>query len=192
METLGIDLFKLTAVIISHNHWDHTRGIPLLLDKLTQKIIWYVPASDVPEIKSIGDSTMVQRVTGALQITDSIWSTGEMQGAADGDLIYEQSVIINSGEFVYLFTGCAHPGIVSIVEKTHELFPDKKIALAGGGFHLIDKTPEQLKEISDRLFALNVERLAPSHCTGDKAIAYLRAEWGDRFIDLHLGDNYKI
>jgi 7,8-dihydropterin-6-yl-methyl-4-(beta-D-ribofuranosyl)aminobenzene 5'-phosphate synthase len=45
-------------------------------------------------------------------------------------------------------------------------------------------------EISDRLKALGVEKIAASHCTGNQAITVFREEWGERFYDLNLGDEY--
>jgi len=192
LQTSGADLSKISVIIISHNHFDHTRGISVILDKVAQKATFYVPASDAPEIESTGQLITVKPVTGAQQITDSIWSTGEMKGTMGSDVIYEQSVIIVRDNLVYLYTGCAHPGIASIVERTKSLFPDKEIALAAGGFHLIDKTPDQIQEVSVRLKELKVQKIAPSHCTGDKAIEYLRSEWKDRFIDFNIGDDLKI
>jgi len=192
IQAAGIDLSKLTTIIISHNHWDHTNGIPLILDKITRKTSLFVPASDMPEIKESNDLVNVIPVTGAQRITESIWSTGEIKGSLASNVVYEQSVIIALNNQVFLFTGCAHPGVVAIVGKTKSLFPEKDLALVAGGFHLIDKTPEQIEEISVRLKEMGVEQIAPSHCTGDKAIEYFKTDWNNRFIAMNLGDNYSI
>lgn len=192
IQAAGIDLSKLTTIIISHNHWDHTRGIPLILDKITGKTSIYVPASDLPDINKPGDLVNVIPVTGTQRITESIWSTGEMKGSLANNMVYEQSLIICRNNQVFLFTGCAHPGVVAIVEKTRSLFPEKDVALVAGGFHLIDKTPEQIEEISVRLKEMGVEQIAPSHCTGDKAIEYFKTAWNTRFIAMNLGDHYTI
>ncbi|MBN1791182.1 MAG: MBL fold metallo-hydrolase [Bacteroidales bacterium] len=188
----GIDLSILSSVVISHNHWDHIRGIPVVLDGITQKTNIYVPASNAPEIKSSNPFVNVVPVTDARPIDGSVWSTGEMQGTIDAANIFEQSILIVRGNLVYVFTGCAHPGIVPIVDKAKTLFPDKAIALAAGGFHLINKSAEQIQEVSDKLNEMQVQKIAPSHCTGDKAIEFFRSEWKDRFIDFNIGDDYKI
>jgi 7,8-dihydropterin-6-yl-methyl-4-(beta-D-ribofuranosyl)aminobenzene 5'-phosphate synthase len=192
IQAAGIDLSKLSSIIISHNHWDHTRGIPLVLDKIAQNTVIYVPASDVPEIKNNTSLVTIKPVTGAQHIAESVWSTGEMQGVLGGNIIYEQSVMIVRDNLVYAFTGCAHPGIVPIIEKAKTLYPDKAIALAAGGFHLIDKSAEQIQEVSVKLKEMKVQNIAPSHCTGDKAIEFFRSEWKDRFFDFNIGDDYKI
>jgi 7,8-dihydropterin-6-yl-methyl-4-(beta-D-ribofuranosyl)aminobenzene 5'-phosphate synthase len=192
IQTAGIDLSKLTAIIISHNHWDHTRGIPVILDKITRKTSLFVPASDRPEMKEANDLVNVIPVTGAQRITGSIWSTGEIKGSLLTSVIYEQSVIIALNNQVFLFTGCAHPGVVAIVEKVKSLFPEKDLALVAGGFHLIDKTPEQIGEISVKLKEMGVKQIAPSHCTGDKAIDWFRTTWQERFVEFNIGDELNL
>jgi 7,8-dihydropterin-6-yl-methyl-4-(beta-D-ribofuranosyl)aminobenzene 5'-phosphate synthase len=115
-----------------------------------------------------------------------------MQGTMEASAIFEQSILIVRDNLVYVFTGCAHPGIVTIVRKAKTLYPEKSIALAAGGFHLINKSAEQIQEVSDKLNEMQVQKVAPSHCTGDKAIEFFRTEWKDRFIDFNIGDDYKI
>ena len=89
-------------------------------------------------------------------------------------------------------TGCSHPGIVNIVRTAKEIFPDKDIALLAGGFHLIDKSAKEIREISNELKALNINIIAPSHCTGEQAIKIFKEEWGAQMIDFNLGDEQKI
>jgi|WetSurSiteA1Bulk_404760.scaffolds.fasta_scaffold00952_2 7,8-dihydropterin-6-yl-methyl-4-(beta-D-ribofuranosyl)aminobenzene 5'-phosphate synthase len=192
MQTAGLDTAKISVIIISHNHWDHTRGLPAVLENLTKNTTVYVPASDAPEIPDSKGRVTVKQVSAAQQLDGSIWSTGEMKGSLANEVVYEQSVILLQKKLLYVFTGCAHPGIVAIVEKTGVLYPDHEIALVAGGFHLIDKSAEEIKILSGRLNDLNVKRIAPSHCTGDKAIDYFRAEWKDRFVDLNIGDDFNI
>lgn len=41
-EVLGIDLENLDAVILSHGHYDHTGGVPALLEQLNKKTPFYI------------------------------------------------------------------------------------------------------------------------------------------------------
>ena len=61
-----------------------------------------------------------------------------------------------------------------------------------GGFHLLGKNREQLRKIISDLKQEGVVKVAPSHCTGDAAIAMFRREWGDNFIEGGLGALIKI
>jgi 7,8-dihydropterin-6-yl-methyl-4-(beta-D-ribofuranosyl)aminobenzene 5'-phosphate synthase len=83
-------------------------------------------------------------------------------------------------------TGCAHPGIVQIVERAQELFGGP-IHLVMGGFHLGNKSVAQIDAIVAAFRSLGVERVAPSHCTGDLAIEKFRQEYGEDFIQAGVG-----
>jgi metal-dependent hydrolase (beta-lactamase superfamily II) len=47
-----------------------------------------------------------------------------------------------------------------------EKFPGKAIELLLGGFHLENKSKEELKLISDFMRESGIQTIAPSHCTG--------------------------
>lgn len=83
-------------------------------------------------------------------------------------------------------TGCAHPGIVRIAETAGRL-TGKRIHLLMGGFHLMGADRGEIQAIIGRLRALGVEKIAPSHCTGDAAIAQFRKAWGKDFVEGGLG-----
>jgi len=132
-----------------------------MLDRITTKTDMYVPASDIPDIPNTGSLVTVKPVTGAQKITDFLWSTGEMKGSLGNNIVFEQSVIIAQHNQVFLFTGCAHPGL-SKLRKEPGPASGKNIMLAAGGFHLIDKSAEQVQKISDTLKLLDVKAIAPS------------------------------
>jgi 7,8-dihydropterin-6-yl-methyl-4-(beta-D-ribofuranosyl)aminobenzene 5'-phosphate synthase len=63
----------------------------------------------------------------------------------------------------------------------------KKIDLLMGGFHLSNRSDAEIRAIIQRLKALGVRKVAPSHCTGDNAIRIFRDEWSGDFIEGGLG-----
>jgi 7,8-dihydropterin-6-yl-methyl-4-(beta-D-ribofuranosyl)aminobenzene 5'-phosphate synthase len=188
----GLNVSKLSVIIISHNHLDHTAGLPVILEKTSNKPVIYVPSADIEDFRNKYNLANIKPVKDGQHITGSIYTTGEMQGAINNGIIHEQSIIILKGKMAYIFTGCAHQGIVPIVEKTKLLHPDKEIALLAGGFHLLGHTPEQLHEISETLNNLGVKRIAPSHCSGDNAIKFFKTEWKERFVNFNIGDDFLI
>ena len=192
LQTAGMDISKLTTIIISHNHWDHILGIPAILEKTSFKPVLYVPATDAADFRDKNQRAVIKPVSDAQLITDSIWTTGEMKGSLGNIPIHEQSLIVVRDDLAYIFTGCAHPGIIAIVEKAKTQHPGKEIALVAGGFHLLDQTAEQIQAISARLKDLQVKRIAPSHCTGDKAVEFFRKEWSGRFTELNIGNDLNI
>ena len=74
-----------------------------------------------------------------------------------------------------IVTGCAHPGIVEMITKAKELF-DRPVYLVVGGFHLGDKSRNQLRNIIAEFRRLGVQKVSPTHCTGEEAIALTRIE----------------
>jgi len=56
-----------------------------------------------------------------------------------------------------------------------------------GGFHLLDRSESDINKIIEELNSLGVQKVAPSHCTGDKAMALFRQAWQDNYIEGGLG-----
>jgi 7,8-dihydropterin-6-yl-methyl-4-(beta-D-ribofuranosyl)aminobenzene 5'-phosphate synthase len=56
------------------------------------------------------------------------------------------------------------------------------VALVVGGFHLTRQSSGQIQRVIDDLLSLNVQRVCPTHCTGDEAIAMFAEAFGDGFI----------
>ena len=71
-----------------------------------------------------------------------------------------------------------------------EYFPNEKLELVSGGFHLIRTPKEEVEEISTNLKRIGFINVAPSHCTGDSAIKIFQENWKTDFVSLNLGDTY--
>lgn len=103
-----------------------------------------------------------------------------------GNAIKEQTLILDTSRGLVIIAGCAHPGIVGILEKAR-LMTGRPIEAVLGGFHLLQKGDEEIGRIIARFKELGVARVGVSHCTGDKAIAMFRDAYKDRFIELGAG-----
>jgi 7,8-dihydropterin-6-yl-methyl-4-(beta-D-ribofuranosyl)aminobenzene 5'-phosphate synthase len=99
-----------------------------------------------------------------------------------GDWLKEQSLILETPKGLVIITGCAHPGIVQIVAKAKDLLK-KDIYMVVGGFHLIGTSTTRILEIIQKLKDFGVEKVAPSHCTGEKAISLFKKNWGKNFVE---------
>lgn len=191
-EVSGADPARLGKIVISHNHWDHVNGLPVILEKTGYRPEVYVPAADLEHFRANFPKARLTGVESAVKIDDYLWSTGQMVTDYRDQRFYEQSLIIDHQDQLILLTGCAHPGIVSIVEKTLSLFPGRELSLVAGGFHLGGFGEEKLREILGGLKDLKVAKLAASHCTGDQAIQFLKKDWGNRFVEFNNGDILNI
>ena len=171
----------IDIVFLSHIHRDHTGGLLGFLEK-NSNVKVYIPSSFPASFKSDISSKGAEliEVDKSAEITGGIYSTGEL-----GILIKEQSLIIDSDKGLIVITGCAHPGIVNIVRKAKELM-NRDVYLVMGGFH--SPPLSVLQEFRE----LEVEKVAPSHCTGDQATRAFAEEYKDNFIKSGIGKVIKI
>jgi 7,8-dihydropterin-6-yl-methyl-4-(beta-D-ribofuranosyl)aminobenzene 5'-phosphate synthase len=182
MRVLNKDPKTIEMILLSHIHGDHTGGLwSLLREKSTLKV--YIPDSFPREfeqrVKKYGAE--VVRVDASLEIDRGIYSTGMMDHG-----IKEQSLLIHTAKGVILITGCAHPGIVEIVKKTKSIAKED-IYMAIGGWHLSSAGEREIKGIIEDFLRMGIQKVAPCHCTGDRAMAMFKREYGGNFIKAGAG-----
>jgi 7,8-dihydropterin-6-yl-methyl-4-(beta-D-ribofuranosyl)aminobenzene 5'-phosphate synthase len=192
VRALDLDFSNLNAVLISHNHWDHVYGLPGIYAFVESNPGVYVPSSSKDAILQQYPRADVLPVEEPVEIFPDVWSTGIINLDYRGISLSEQALVLDNDDSLYIVTGCAHPGIVSFVERVKQLFPEKSIALLAGGFHLGNAKEEEIKEISTALKILGVNKIAPSHCTGRAAMQIFEQEWGEQYLRLYLGDTHRL
>ncbi|MCK4256798.1 MBL fold metallo-hydrolase, partial [candidate division WOR-3 bacterium] len=172
----------------SHIHADHVDGLWSLLEK-NKNIVVYLPKSFPEDFKNriTNKEAMCVSVKKYTMIYEDVYSTGEMGGI----WLKEQSLIIDTPKGLIVVTGCAHPGVVNIVKKAKELL-NKNVYMVLGGFHLMAYSEAEVNEIIEDLKELDIEKIAPSHCTGGRAIELFREAWGENFYDLGCGAVFEL
>lgn len=176
MQALEIDVGRIQSIILSHGHADHTGGLSAILNSGVQLPVYLLPSFSDTYKRQIGQLAQVIEVTPGQFIGDGILTTGEIAINTP-----EQVLVIRSGEGLVVITGCAHPGIVRIVERAIELTSDP-VYLVLGGFHLNSKSESEISTILADFRRLGVQKVAPCHCTGERAITMFAAEYGEAFI----------
>jgi 7,8-dihydropterin-6-yl-methyl-4-(beta-D-ribofuranosyl)aminobenzene 5'-phosphate synthase len=181
MEALGLDPRKVDVVVLSHAHRDHTGGLKEFL-KANPDVVVYVPQSfDEGFKRRASDSaSRVVEIDQTTSICENVYSTGEM-----GYSIKEQGLIVRTRRGIIVVTGCAHPGIVSMVERAAS--HDDEVLLVIGGFHLVRAGKAELAEVVRGLKNAGVRYAAPSHCSGDMAREVFHEEFGSRYIEVGVG-----
>jgi 7,8-dihydropterin-6-yl-methyl-4-(beta-D-ribofuranosyl)aminobenzene 5'-phosphate synthase len=182
VRTLGVDLSRVDALVVSHAHQDHTGGLPVALDArpgLPVYLPFGAPDSLAAELRAAGASVLVPE--GPADVGPGAIATGPIGGATP-----EQALVLRRPEGIVVVTGCSHPGIVAVVERVKQRAEGNILAVVGG-FHLLGHTEEAVAGVVARLRELGVERAGPAHCTGAEAIAAFRKAYGARFVEMGAG-----
>ena len=188
MAKLGIDPTAIDLLMISHQHWDHTGGIYQILNA-NRNVRVCVPQSFSVHFKSDMKRYGVDliEISKAREIFPCLYTTGDLAGS-----VREQAVLLQTTKGTVVITGCAHPGIVKIVETAKTVLPDDDLALVMGGFHLLNDTDDDILEIISQFKTLGVRYAAASHCSGKSARKLFAREYGDHFIYLGTGTLIKL
>jgi 7,8-dihydropterin-6-yl-methyl-4-(beta-D-ribofuranosyl)aminobenzene 5'-phosphate synthase len=94
----------------------------------------------------------------------------------------DQSLILDTEKGLILILGCAHSGMINIVQHVIAKTGREKFYAILGGTHLDFLTPEQLEESIRSLKKMTIEKIGVSHCTGMRAAFRLHQEFGERFF----------
>ena len=182
MNKLGLNPGDVDCIIISHNHWDHTGGLGLFLEK-NNNILLYLPASDHNFIlkKDRAFKGKILLKEKPVEICRHVFLTGEM-----GTNIKEQSVLLNTDIGLIIITGCAHPGITNILEKARDII-NKNIYFGLGGFHLMNMSENEIKHVISEFRKFGVAQVGATHCTGDRAIELFKYAYGENIVKVGVG-----
>jgi 7,8-dihydropterin-6-yl-methyl-4-(beta-D-ribofuranosyl)aminobenzene 5'-phosphate synthase len=182
MEKLKIDPQSIGALVLSHAHWDHQNGIPVLLEQHADLTVYLLKAFPAKlHAQATGYGADVIEVEESLKLCEDVYSTGKL-----GSQIPEQSLVLRTERGLILVTGCAHPGVIDIVKKAKEMFDDE-VLLAIGGFHLYKEDAAAAENIAHDFRDLGVRNIAPTHCSGDPARQVFLEAYGTNFIQVGVG-----
>lgn len=178
---LGKDPAAVESIVISHAHGDHTGGLQSLFDLGLRPKLFLLSGFPGEMLTGVAELVEMVETTPGQEIVPGIRSTGQI-----GTVIPEQALILDTRDGTVVLTGCAHPGVIEMVEKAQEL-SSAPLHLVMGGFHLMEAPAEQLQEILGGFRRLGVEQLGATHCTGDLAISTFREAYGEQFRPLGAG-----
>jgi 7,8-dihydropterin-6-yl-methyl-4-(beta-D-ribofuranosyl)aminobenzene 5'-phosphate synthase len=205
MEKLGINPKVVNVVVFSHIHPDHTDGAMSFWAQ-NSNVTVYIPESWPENVrKAIKNSVMgyIETIE-PLELCDGVYLTDDLLstiGGGSGTVFgvfgsisetREQALAIKTSKGLVIITGCAHPGVVKIVQRAKEITKEKDVYLLIGGFHLLDMGADQVKNIINELKNENVKKVSPTHCTGDSAIALFKQEYGDNYVPAGVGNKIMV
>lgn len=182
IEALKVDVREIDCLVFSHEHWDHIGGMNAILETHNDVTIYMLdsfPSSVKGSARGAGADVVEAR--NATVVCEGVATTGAL-----GTEIEEQALIINTRNGLVILTGCSHPGVVEIVERAIEL-TGSEVYLVMGGYHLGNRGDTALLGIVSEMRELGVERVAPTHCSGELARRRFRDGFGEDYIEAGVG-----
>lgn len=111
---------------------------------------------------------------------------------------HEQNLLLTAGGKKILFCGCAHNGILNVMETLERKFgPDSLPDLVIGGFHLMKRTEfseadtAEVTEIANRLKFYKAH-FATCHCTGLPVFNQMKEIMGDQLSYVRSGNEVVV
>ena len=117
-------------------------------------------------------------------------------GLIQDDFRHEQCLVISEGDRKVLLSGCAHHGILNVLDRYRELYggePDAAIS----GFHMMKKNGYSDDDINTIInTALELEKYGTvfytGHCTGIEPYEAMKKLMDDQLRYVHSGDEIMI
>ena len=146
------------------------------------------PQRITPQVTASGEIPRIEVTSG-----DANLLVRNETGQTEADpLADDQSLFIHSEQGLVILLGCAHAGLLNIIEHAIQVTGQNKIQLLLGGTHLKFFSAQQQAAILDRLAEYHIERIGVSHCTGLLAAQKLAERFGERFFFATVGTEINL
>lgn len=209
-EKLGVDLTKVDLAVLSHGHYDHGGGLRRFLQINELAPVYVSPHAFGPHYngkdKYIGLDPALEGHPRLVRSEDGLvpgeglclrtFQDREPRYATDpyglqilcqGRLVperfrHEQYLVIREGEKTVCISGCAHRGVLNIMDWAR---PDVLV----GGFHFKQLPVEAggALDHAGQVLGAYPAVYYTGHCTGEPQFAYLKRQLGDRLCPLSTG-----
>lgn len=188
LEQAGVAISRITDIILSHEHWDHIDGLRGVLSPERECRV-HIPGCFSAEIRQtvakLGGQCVVS--DDSTKISDGVTASRVFGFDYKGRPMCERMVILHAQTGLIILTGCAHPGILAMVEDVRRVYPGEKIHAVIGGMHLREASAGQIGEVCARFQMMGVDGVAPTHCSGELAADLFSKQYGRKVLKAEAG-----
>jgi 7,8-dihydropterin-6-yl-methyl-4-(beta-D-ribofuranosyl)aminobenzene 5'-phosphate synthase len=120
-------------------------------------------------------------------LVDGVWQPDPL-------IVDDRAVVINiKDKGLLVLSGCAHAGIINTINYAIEITGISTVYAVFGGFHLAGRGFEdRIESTIAELIRVKPSLVAPSHCTGWRAILAISQAFPDSFVWNSVGNLYRL
>ena len=106
-------------------------------------------------------------------------------GTGPAPILEDATLVVRTPRGLVAIFGCGHSGYVNILKAIRKEFPTEKLLSVVGGLHLKGAKETVLAEAVDYTNSFKAEGFTfyGGHCTGNDAIKYFQAKFGEQAIE---------
>lgn len=216
-QKLDIDLSQIDYAVLSHGHYDHGGGMDVFFRRNKTAPVYVAPGAFLHHTSTAGEEIGLAaslrrhpqivttaehyRIASNAQLFSAVHGTrfnssinaSLLEDGIPDNFTHEQNLLIEENGKLFLFGGCAHCGVVNILERAIALFgraPDYMIS----GFHLAVKSAvsdDFVRALGTCLLEYPTQ-FYTCHCTGEHPFAVLKEVMGDRVQALSTGQQLTL
>jgi len=149
-------------------------------------------------------------VKGYTQLEDNLFTISEIERPADWEssdlrlkikeagqvkddfFTDDLSILLETDSGPVVLLGCAHAGLVEILDDLSEKSGHQEFQAVLGGTHLHSASEDYLHKAVDTLKKYQVKMIAPNHCTGFKAASFLAQNFPKEFREASVGQVFEF
>ncbi len=218
---LNKNLSNIEVAIISHGHYDHGGGLEtfLSINKLARIFVQARAFEPHYSQKSFGlkfigldpklkNNSQIQLCGDIYEITPQAILFSNVKGnccypegnallfdsskTSNDTFLHEQNLIIKEGSNNILFAGCAHTGIINILQTAEKII-DEKITHVIAGMHLSYGASDSfIQLLCNKLQKFSNCKFYTMHCTGLEAYNKMQKSLGNVISYVSCGESIEI